>query len=165
MQAGAFCRTIAGNRDDGDDLYQEAAYRAMISFDQLRDQSSFRPWFYRIIVNSHRNRITTPWWRRFRSLGDEAESMASPERLIGPIHARISLDAAMRSLSVRDKALVLLADLDGWSIAELAELAAMSEDAVRARLSRARRKMKKALLKRETTRSEFKTPRVVHEGD
>ena len=51
-------------RDDGDDLYQDALVSALGAFEQLRDQASFRPWLYRIIVNQFRNRMRSSWFRR-----------------------------------------------------------------------------------------------------
>ncbi len=144
--AEAFCRMLAGNREDGDDLYQEAVCRAMPRLGQLRDPDAFRPWLYRLIVNCHRNRVATPWWRRFERLKPEHEVVVAAERVSGPIHARRRLAIAMRPLSVHDRALVLLFDIEGWPVAELAQLSGASEVSVRARLSRARRKMKAALL-------------------
>ncbi len=146
-KAEAFCRLLAGNREDGDDLYQEAVCRALPRLDQLRDPGAFRPWLYQIIVNCHRNRVTSPWWRRFERLKPEHDVIASSERVAGPVHARMRLDIAMKPLSVQDRALVLLCDIDGWTVAELAGLVGASEDAVKKRLSRARKKMKAALLR------------------
>ena len=149
---------LAGNREDGDDLYQEAVCRALPRFGQLRDPEAFRPWLYRIIVNCHRNRAATPWWKRSERLRPEHDKIASSERVAGPIHARLRLAVAMKPLSIKDRALVLLFDLEGWSVSELAGLAGISEDAVKARLSRSRKKMKAALLKYINSRPELKVP-------
>jgi DNA-directed RNA polymerase specialized sigma24 family protein len=43
-KAEAFCRKLAGNREDGDDLYQDALLAAMRKFRTLRDPKAFRPW-------------------------------------------------------------------------------------------------------------------------
>lgn len=150
--AEAFSRMLAGNRDDGDDLYQEAVCRALPRLGQLRDPDAFRPWFYRVIVNCHRNRVTAPWWRRFERLKPEHDLVVSPERVAGPIHARMRLAVAMKPLSVQDRALVLLYDVEGWTVSELAGLAGVSEASVRTRLSRARKKMKAALLRYVSSR-------------
>jgi DNA-directed RNA polymerase specialized sigma24 family protein len=51
-------------------------------------------------------------------------------------------------LSSDDRALVVLHELEGWKVAELAELWKRSEGAIKARLFRARRKMKDEILRR-----------------
>jgi RNA polymerase sigma-70 factor (ECF subfamily) len=145
--AGAFCRMLAGNREDGDDLYQEAVCRALTRINQLREPAAFRPWLYRIIINCHRNRVATPWRRRLERLLPKHEAVLNSDRVAGPIHARLRLEIAMKPLSVKDRALVLLFETEGWSTTELAGLAGVSVDSVKARLSRTRRKMKTALVK------------------
>jgi len=42
----ATCRMLAGNREDGVDLCQEALTQAFQRFESLRDRGSFRPWLY-----------------------------------------------------------------------------------------------------------------------
>jgi DNA-directed RNA polymerase specialized sigma24 family protein len=59
--------------------------------------------------------------------------------------ARRWLGRAMQVLSPEAQALVTLYELEGWSIAELASLHRLSEGSVKARLFRARNKMKKLL--------------------
>lgn len=147
--AGAFCRKLTGDRDEGDDLYQEAVVRALDRFSQLRDPDAFRPWFYRIIINCYHNRIAGPWWRRFVRLGREHDSIPSQEDPAGRVDARLRLEHALRPLSTKDRSLLLLYETEGWTVTELAGLSNLSTDAVKARLSRARRKAKHALLKLE----------------
>jgi len=146
-EVGAFCRKLARDRDEGDDLYQDAVCRALSQFDQLRDPGAFRAWLYRIIINCHCNRVTSPWWRRFERLPMEHEAVPFKDRIAERVQARLRLKIAMKPLSTRDRALVLLFETEGWSTSELAELRGISVDAVKARLSRARRKMKATLLK------------------
>lgn len=149
---------LAGNRDDGDDLYHESVCRALPRIGQLRNPEAFRPWLYRIIVNCHRNRVATPWWRRTERIKPEHEQIAGSTRLADPIHARLRLAIAMKPLSTKDRALVLLFDIEGWTIAELAELAGLSNNAVKKRLSRSRKRMKTTLLKYINSRPELNIP-------
>ena len=142
---GAFCRKLMGDRDEGDDLYQEAIYKALTRFEQLRDPEAFRPWLYRIITNCHRNRVATHWWRRFVRLGRSHESIPIPGDLAEQVEARRRLEVALKPLSPKDRTLLLLYETEGWSVAELADMTGISIDAVKARLSRARRKTKAAL--------------------
>jgi len=146
LRARAFCRKLIGNRDDGDDLYQDALVCALTRFDDLRQLESFRPWLYRIIVNMFRNRIKQPWWKRVRSL-----TPAIAETTIGdnpgPRHAaRRRLEIAFGAVSPEDRALVTLFDLEGWTVDEIARLTGKSGGNIRVRLHRTRGKMRQALI-------------------
>lgn len=55
------------------------------------------------------------------------------------------MDSALSALSVDDRIIVTLAELEGWKISELAELFSKTEGFVKMRLSRARTKMRKRL--------------------
>jgi RNA polymerase sigma-70 factor, ECF subfamily len=140
-RAEAFCRKLTGNREDGRDLYQDALLAALRRFDQLRDESSFRSWLYRILVNSYRNRCRSG--RRFSS-----EEL--PDQLIGSdpadaYAAKRTIERALASLPPIRRTLVVLHELDGWSIPDLARLYGRSEGTIKSWLSRARRKMVAAL--------------------
>ena len=70
-RAEAFSRRLMGNREDGDDLYQDALLVALRRFETLRAEKSFRPWLYQILISTFKNRLRSPWWKRHSSLTDE----------------------------------------------------------------------------------------------
>jgi RNA polymerase sigma-70 factor (ECF subfamily) len=137
---------LTGNRDDGDDLLQDALVKALLNFDRLRRPDAFRCWLYRIIVNDFKNRVKQPWWKRWRPLTPVIADTSPGENPIARHAARQRLDIAFKAISPEDKALITLFEMDGWSINELANLSGASAGAVRVRLSRARNKMRKALV-------------------
>ena len=140
-KAAAFCRKLAGGRDEGDDLYQESLLTALRRFETLRDPAAFRPWLYRIMVNSYKNRLRRPWRRRAPMPENMPEAAHPVERLT----ARRWLERAFKALKPPEKALVVLFELEGWSVAELAELYGRPEGTIKARLARARKKMLREL--------------------
>jgi|GEM_PF-334299 len=144
-RAMMFCRKLAGERDRGDDLFQDTLVNALRKFDQLRDRESFRPWLYRSIVNTYTSSCRAPWFKRRRPMTVEVE-----QKLIGADPSREHatkrwLHRAMAVLTPEQHALVTLHELQEWSIAEIADLYRMSEGSIKARLFRARRRMKKAV--------------------
>ncbi len=145
LGARAFCRKLMGNRDDGDDLYQDALVAALTKFADLRDATAYRPWLYRIIINTFRNRVRTTWWKRLLPLTPEMEQNAPGVNPIGEHAARRTLERAFKAIGPEERALVTLFELEGWSVRELAGLNGASEGAIKVRLSRARRKMREAL--------------------
>ena len=140
-KAEAFCRKLAGDRDEGDDLYQEALVLAMSKLDALRDHTAFRPWLYRIIVNAFRSRSRRPWWRgRVRLRSEHTDVLQSDPS--NQFAARRWLERAFTALKPEEKALIVLFEIEGWSVAEIAELHGVPIGTIKARLSRTRLKMR-----------------------
>ncbi len=139
----AFCQKLAGDPDQGDDLIQDALYDAWKGFGRLREETAFRPWLYQIVINRYRTNL-----RQFKKrtgstlpLTDElVDDRQSRERI-----ARNRLNIAMACLSAKDRALVTLHELEGWSYSELATTFGSSAGAIRTRLTRCRHRMRDAL--------------------
>ena len=145
LRARAFCRKLMGNREDGDDLYQDVLVRALTRLASLKDVAAFRPWLYRIVINEFKNQKRRPWWRRVLPMTQE---VAETVRIDGPaaqLAARRRLETAFSVLSDEDRALVTLFEMHGWKISELAALAGKTEGNIKVRLSRARKKMRDTL--------------------
>jgi len=143
--ARAFCYRLTGNYEDGDDLYQDSVIKAYHGFSVLKQTGSFRPWLYRIIGNTYRSRFRNPWWKKVFSLKPEVDSgdfSKNPEDLY---ESRRRLNFAFSVLSVDDRLLVTLAEIEGWKIAELAEITGKTEGLIKMRLARARKKMRRKL--------------------
>lgn len=145
-RARAYCRRLMQNREDGDDLYQDVLVTALTRFGDLREHGALRAWLYRIIINSFKNRVRRPWWKRAVSLTDEIAAMlvsAGPESAHA---ARRLLTVAFQAVSSQEQALLTLFELEGWSVADLARLTGKKEGAVKVGLSRTRRKMRQAIV-------------------
>ena len=145
-QAENFCRKLAGNREDGDDLYQEVLLLALNKFYSLRENNLFRPWLYRIIVNAYKNRHRQPWWSRRVDLTPEildTKKVTDPSKTYS---LRRLLYGALTVLSVEDRGMILLSDMDGWTVTDLVRIYNKPDGTIKARLSRARQKMRQAIL-------------------
>lgn len=144
-KAVRFCRNLAGNAADGDDLYQDAILAAWRKFDSLRDIESFRAWLYRIIVNLYRGRCRRRSIIAFLSLEPSISDKLMADDEMAKITTRRWLNRALGTLKPEDKALIILFELDGWSIAELARIYRKPEGTIKSRLARARQKMRAVL--------------------
>jgi RNA polymerase sigma-70 factor (ECF subfamily) len=144
-KAEAFCRKLCADRDDGDDLYQESLLAAIRKVGTLKDRSAFRPWLFRIIVNGYRNQLRKRWWRRPAGSEKELRENKSNDDPSKKYDAARWLERAMAGLSAEDRAMTVLYEINGWRIAELAVMFEKPEGTVKARLSRARRKMRETL--------------------
>jgi len=131
-----FARCLCRSRSDGDDLYQEAVLRAFAKLDQLQDETAFRTWLFRIVVTVHRNRHRRSFWRRFvpftRDIDEPiASSTSAPDAV-----QRISTALAM--LPAEQREAIVLYELEGWKVDEIASLQEVSTSAVKSRLARGR---------------------------
>lgn len=143
----AFCRKLAGNRDDGDDLYQDALLTAMSRLETLERPESFKPWLYRIIVNMFKSKSRREWVRSRLHLTKSPVDNEMTGDESSRITARIWLDKAFKAVSAEEKALITLFELEGWSVAELAAMYGKPVGTIKSRLARARKKMREELKK------------------
>lgn len=146
-RAMMFCRKLIGDRDQGDDLYQDALVIAYTKIGDLRDPAAFRPWLYRIIVSTFHSTVRRPWWKRRVPWTPGLEQMLATNDPVPERDARRWLGRVFHVLTPAEQTLITLHELEGWPVAELANLAGKSEAAVKTGLFRARRKMKNALQK------------------
>ncbi len=126
-------------------MYQDSVIAAYRGYAGLRQIDSFRPWFYQIINHSFKARFRSAWWKKLIPVSSESDTRIGSENPARQYAARRRLDIALSALSPDDRILVTLAELEGWRIAELAELVGQSQGAIKMRLSRARDKMRKKL--------------------
>jgi RNA polymerase sigma-70 factor (ECF subfamily) len=139
----AFCQKLAGDSEMGKDLVQDALYDAWKGFAQLRQAESFKPWLYQVTVYRYRTNL-----RKFRKRADLISPLTGDvvdDRQSRLQVARDRLNFAMACLSAKDRALVTLHELEGWSYSELATMFGRSEGALRARLTRCRHRMRRTL--------------------
>ncbi len=139
-RAVAFARSLCRSQADGDDVVQEALLRALERIDQLREDGAFKVWLYRVIVSVHRTRYRRAFWQRFFPLAGEVaahepvldEHVGSAERAR---HALAELPHEMRET-------IVLHEIDGWKVEEIAELLEVSPSAIKSRLSRGRERLR-----------------------
>lgn len=146
-------RALAGRgASDLDDLVQVAAEQMFRRLPTFGARSSLRTWIYaicyRVLLNHRR------WYRRWRArfrFEQEGESVAPAASSTLPSlqlerreRARV-LQAALSCLSERQRAVVVLHDLEELSIAEVAGIVDCNELTARSRLREARKKLRKLL--------------------
>ena len=148
-RAAATARRLSRSAEDGDDLFQEAVVRAYHKLPTLRDDASFRSWFFALLLNAHRNRSRRGFWRRFLSLErDMAPGFDPPgEDGGGWEQKRRQVERASRVLAglpaVQREAVVLF-EIEGFSIEEIAAMQEVTVSAVKSRLARGRDRLRRA---------------------
>jgi len=138
---------LLGNSEDAQDASQEVFLRAFRFLHRFDSARPFEPWLVRLTVNV------------CRDIGRKrpANTVLDPEILPASSdpHAELSaeeqkrmLHAVLHELPEKERAAVVLRDIEGFSTAEAAEILGSSETTVRSQISTARLKIRKALKRR-----------------
>ena len=144
---------LCGDRDEAEEVTQEAFLRAWSGLPGFRGDAQFFTWLYRIGVNEARRRADG---RRRRgdvvvvSLHEQREH-ASRDHWVHPVDRaeradlRRTLEAAIARLPVDQRAAFVLRDVEGLSTAEAAAVLGLREAAFKSRLHRARKRLRAGL--------------------
>jgi RNA polymerase sigma-70 factor (ECF subfamily) len=149
---------LTRNPQDAEDLVQEAYLRAYRGFAGFREGTNLRAWMYRILtntfINSYRKKQREPvtvavtddtsdWYLYDRIGSSGAEPSAEAEVL-----ERIPDEDVQRALEELPEVFrmaVLLADVEGFSYKEIAEILDIPIGTVMSRLHRGRKALQRAL--------------------
>jgi RNA polymerase sigma-70 factor (ECF subfamily) len=139
-----------GDPDDADDVAQEVSITLHRRLDQFGGRSRFSTWLYRLAANA-----AAELHRRSRRRGevhglasDETVSAALDERMAGLADRRIAdtVRGFFATLPERQRELVDLVDLQGYTAAQAAEMLEIEPATARTHLFRARRALRERLL-------------------
>jgi RNA polymerase sigma-70 factor (ECF subfamily) len=152
-----YCRSLCArwSADDAEDVLQQALLQALEAFDKLNDVSKFRSWFFKIITRSFYTAIRKHFWKKFVPMDSSAEIPEIPE-VYGRIEQnenRALLNKALSKLTAKERAAILLYEVAEFSIEEIMNIQEeKSLSAVKSRLSRTRKKLKKFLMAADSKR-------------
>jgi RNA polymerase sigma-70 factor (ECF subfamily) len=132
---------LTGNAAKADDLSQKAYIQFLRLVDSSRSEPEQRAWLYkvatRLAVDEWRReeRERAPLWLPFVSRRSEEQQT----------EMRTGVEKALGGLSVRDRAILWMAYVDGASHQEIAEAVGVGAASVKVILFRARKRMSEAL--------------------
>ncbi|HZB00765.1 MAG TPA: sigma-70 family RNA polymerase sigma factor [Actinomycetota bacterium] len=146
------------NPADAEDLLQETTLRAYRGFSSFQEGTNLKAWLYRILTNSfintYRKRQREPQtvdgpddldeWFLFDRLGSRSVEPSAEEDVLERI-PDAEVKAALESIPDNFRMAVLLADVEGFSYKEIAEIMDVPIGTVMSRLHRGRKALEKAL--------------------
>ena len=134
---------ILGRADDAEDAVQEALARAWRSAGSLRSESSFTPWFDRILVNVCKDRMRRGRRIRFVQLGAGADVAGiDPFR---EVLDRNQAVAAMNALTADQRIVIVLHFWADMTLEAVADRTGWRLGTVKSRLHQGLRTMRKEL--------------------
>lgn len=145
---------LLGQREDAEDLVQDAFIAALQKIDTFREGARFGPWFYRIVVNRGLNSRKSRSLRHTEALPEALTARTpSPLREAERGELRELLTAAMARLTERQREIVQLFEIDGFTSPEIADMLDMPDGTVRWHLHEARQALREALSPLEPRRT------------
>ena len=149
---------LTRNPTDAEDLVQETYLRAFRGFSGFQEGTNLKAWLYRILTNSfintYRKKQREPQtvegpdeideWYLFDRLGAQSVEVSAETEVLDRI-PDAAVKAALESLPENFRLPVLLADVEGFSYKEIAEIMGSPVGTVMSRLHRGRKALQKAL--------------------
>ncbi|MEP6973447.1 MAG: sigma-70 family RNA polymerase sigma factor [Actinomycetota bacterium] len=146
------------NPTDAEDLVQDTYLRAFRGFGGFQEGTNLKAWLYRILTNSfintYRKKQREPQvvegpddldeWYLFDKLGGRNVELSAETEVLDRIPDE-AVKAALESLPENFRLPVLLADVEGFSYKEIAEIMETPIGTVMSRLHRGRKALQKAL--------------------
>jgi RNA polymerase sigma-70 factor, ECF subfamily len=132
-------RTL-GNPEDAADAVQEgllSAYRAAAGF---RGDAAVTTWLHRIVVNACLDLARRRAVRATEPIDEGTAAVSDGDRL-GERETATEVLAALRRLPVEQAAAVVLVDVEGYPVAEVAEILEVPVGTVKSRCSRGRARL------------------------
>jgi RNA polymerase sigma-70 factor (TIGR02960 family) len=156
------CYRMLGSFEEAEDVVQETLLRAWRARGSFEGGPGFRAWLYRIATNAcldairrSRRRVPSassfaevPWLQPYpdRLLDEVAPSSAEPDAVvIARETIELAFVAVIQLLPPRQRAVLMLRDVLGWSAGETAELLDLTVAAANSVLQRARATLRRQL--------------------
>jgi len=151
---------MTGNREDAEEVVQEAFLRAYQKLQQFAGNANFATWVYRIAANYAIDRLRQRKNEDSRRehpkrvaegeaetdpLGEVKDASPSPERLAGSAQLAAKMKAALDTLTPAERTAIVMRHWDGCGIEEIAAVLKSNTSAAKNTVFRAVQKLRAAL--------------------
>jgi RNA polymerase sigma-70 factor, ECF subfamily len=141
-----------GNPDDAADALQDGLIAAFRRAGSFRGEAAVTTWLHRVVVNACLDRLRAAKVRRAEALPDDLETHrdrgsiatstpADPEDRVVDDERRRQVLAALADLPAEQRAALVLVDMEGYPVAEVAEMLDCAIGTVKSRCSRGRARL------------------------
>jgi RNA polymerase sigma-70 factor (ECF subfamily) len=134
---------LLGHMEDAKDASQEVFIRLFRHLKKLHSAEAVGPWLYRVTVN-----VCNDAWQKRRPTSDVmdlnlASEAPDPETLARQSQRQRVVARGLETLAQKERAALVLREVEGLSTREVAEVLGSSEVTVRTQICTARMKLKK----------------------
>jgi RNA polymerase sigma-70 factor (ECF subfamily) len=150
---------ILRHAEDVEDIAQQVFLKAYMGLKKFDQRAAFSTWLYKIAVNECWDYLRKKKVRPLFYEADLSEEQVSrldgiascerpPERPNERVEAREALDRVLAAISEQDRQLLVLKEIEGFSVQELAVILDLNVNTVKVRLFRARGRIMDAYRRR-----------------
>src|SRR5437879_2397224 len=143
---------ILRRREDVEDIAQQVFVKAYFSLKRFDQRAAFSTWLYKITVNECwdllRKKKVRPLLYESDLSEEQAQQFSASERLESgaqdvsdKLEAQQRVELLLQGLDERDRMMLVLKEVEGFAIEEIAEILDLNANTVKVRLFRARRRI------------------------
>lgn len=147
-----FALRLTGSKEEAEDLLQESYFKAYKYFHQLRDENKFKEWIFQITANQFKNFLRKKKRDNTVYQDDTEHAFVEPEQdHRNPDELYLQNDRtavvwkALEMISPKMRSVLVLFEIEGYSIEEVSSTLGISRGTVKSRLHYARRKLREVL--------------------
>jgi RNA polymerase sigma-70 factor (ECF subfamily) len=151
---------ILRRREDVEDVAQQVFVKAYFSLKRFDQRAAFSTWLYKITVNECwdllRKKKVRPLVYESDLSEEQAGQFSAAERLESgardvsdKLEAEQQVENLLQGLDERDRMMLILKEVEGFAIDEIAEILNLNANTVKVRLFRARRRIVNQVRKRK----------------
>ena len=133
-------RTL-GDPDDAADAVQDALINAFRRARTFRGESAVTTWLHRIVVNACLDRIRYAAARPAVAWADDLDPPSVASDPARQATVRLDVEAALATLPDEQRVALVLVDMEGYPVAEVAQLLSCPVGTVKSRCARARARL------------------------
>ena len=142
-RAYAVARAIVLSHEDAEDAVQDGFLHAYRALDRFRSDQPFGAWLNRIVANAALDLVRR---RKVRDAEELPDNVAMPFRDPGEAdELRGRLSKALTTLSTRQRAVIVLHDVEGFTHGEIGSMLGIPEGTARSDLHHARAALRRLL--------------------
>src|ERR1700688_2534063 len=143
---------ILRRREDVEDIAQQVFVKAYFSLKRFDQRAAFSTWLYKITVNECwdllRKKKVRPLVYESDLSEEQARQFDSPEKHANhapdtsdTLEAREYVDHLLAGIDERDRMMLILKEVEGFAVEEIAQMLELNANTVKVRLFRARRRI------------------------
>ena len=153
---------ILRNKEDVEDVAQQVFVKAYFSLKRFDQRAAFSTWLYKITVNEcwdvlrkrkvrpllYESDLSEEQAREYNGFSEKATAPDVSDRL----EARERVEKLLVDLDERDRLMLILKEVQGFSVEEIAEILEINGNTVKVRLFRARRRITERVKRRDAAK-------------
>jgi RNA polymerase sigma-70 factor (ECF subfamily) len=151
---------ILRRREDVEDIAQQVFVKAYFSIKRFDQRAAFSTWLYKITVNECwdllRKKKVRPLLYESDLSEEQVQQFGAADRLASgaqdvsdKLEAQQHVERLLEGLDERDRMMLILKEVEGFAIEEIAEILDLNANTVKVRLFRARRRIVNQARKRK----------------